>query len=52
MARPALSFDVVDEDVSSPIDGLGEIFTPRQNVMFGSLGKAAQEPLPSRIVST
>ncbi|KAJ3510382.1 hypothetical protein NLJ89_g4703 [Agrocybe chaxingu] len=45
-----LSFQVrEEEEPTSPIDGLGEVISPRQNVMFESLTKGTHEPLPSRI---
>jgi len=47
-----LTFQVHEEDEPmSPIDGLGEVISPRQNVMFESLSKGNHEPLPSRISS-
>ncbi|CAA7271408.1 unnamed protein product [Cyclocybe aegerita] len=45
-----LAFQVgEEEEPTSPIDGLGEVIAPRQNVMFESLAKGTHEPLPSRI---
>ncbi|KAF4623230.1 hypothetical protein D9613_001997 [Agrocybe pediades] len=39
-----------DEDEPlSPVDGIGEFGSPKQNVMFDSLDKATHEALPSRI---
>ncbi|KAH0590185.1 hypothetical protein H2248_000358 [Termitomyces sp. 'cryptogamus'] len=37
------------EDVMSPLDGMGEFISRRQNVMFESTSKADYEPLGSRI---
>ncbi|KAH9486721.1 hypothetical protein JR316_0000786 [Psilocybe cubensis] len=37
-----------DDDAPAP-DGIGEYVSPKQNVMFESIGKDKYEPLPSRI---
>ncbi|KAF5312620.1 hypothetical protein D9619_003063 [Psilocybe cf. subviscida] len=38
-----------EDEESSPVDGLGEFSSPRQNVMFEAVTKGTHEPLPSRI---
>lgn len=40
-----------EDEPLSPVDGIGEFASPRQNVMFESLDKATHEPLSSRISS-
>ena len=41
----------VDEVPASPVDSLGGVISPRQNVMFESVNKGTYERLPSRINS-
>jgi hypothetical protein len=43
-------FDV-DEVPASPVDSLGGVISPRQNVMFESVNKGTYEHLPSRVNS-
>lgn len=42
--------EIPDEEAPiSPVDGLGEFTSPRQNMLFESVSKGSYEPLPSRI---
>ena len=40
-----------DEVPASPVDSLGGVISPRQNVMFESVNKETYERLPSRVNS-
>jgi hypothetical protein len=45
------AFFGLDEVPASPVDSLGGVISPRQNVMFESVNKGSYEHLPSRINS-
>lgn len=40
-----------ERDRYSPVDGMGEVISQRNNVMFNPHAKDDQEPLPARIIS-
>ncbi|KAG6918700.1 hypothetical protein DXG01_012518 [Tephrocybe rancida] len=43
---------ISDADAMSPMDGMGEVISQRQNMMFESTSKSEYEPLGSRISSS
>jgi hypothetical protein len=50
--RTLSSTDVTPErDRYSPFDGMGEVISQRNNVMFNPHAKDEHEPLPARIIS-
>ena len=51
MTQSETPFFGVDEVSASPVDSLGGVISPRQNVMFESVNKETYERLPSRINS-
>ena len=51
MTQSETPFFGLDEAPASPVDSLGGVISPRQNIMFESVNKGTYERLPSRINS-